>query len=118
MTGSVKVYHDLQQLMQRITVQQGVEPGTPLALKMAEVLSQAQQNARLSRRQCVQRLTRLRTVRATLGRLLLTMLADGGPRTEPPLPLHERRAIAAGCRAWSPWTGLAPPAVPQFVQRQ
>jgi hypothetical protein len=118
MTGSVKVYHDLQQLMQRITVQQGVEPGTPLALKMAEVLQQARRNARVSRRCCVQRLTRLRTMRATLGRLLLTMLADGGPRTEPPLPLHGRRAIAAGCRAWSPWTGRAPPAVRLVVLRQ
>jgi hypothetical protein len=118
MTGSVKVYHDLQQLMQRITVQQGVEPGTPLALKMAEVLHQARRNARVSRRCCVQRLTRLRTMRATLGRLLLTMLADGGPRTEPPLPLHGRRATAAGCRAWSPWTGRAPPAVRLVVLRQ
>jgi hypothetical protein len=95
---------------------------SPGALILRTMLRQEQHDIIRTRylwRQAVQRTRDLRVHQAGVWRVLLTMLAAGGPRKDPPLGgVHGRLSSPGGTPLWSPWTGLAPPVPPSPILRQ
>jgi hypothetical protein len=109
----------LQAVQAQVIASEG--SSSPAALKLQTIIEATQRTAKLARdiaRGIVRKLILQRAQRAALWRLLMEIWADGGPRTEPPLGVYAHEPAPAGVPPWSPWTGLAPPAVPQLIQRQ
>jgi hypothetical protein len=120
--GQQAILKDLTELYDLVVAQSGAS--SPTAQKLQGALQRAQRIVQLARgaqRTLARRVIALRTQETALWRLLLTMLADGGERNEPPLGgLHDRLDVGVGAPPWPPGTGLAPPAdsSPQIIQRQ
>jgi hypothetical protein len=97
------------------------DASSPEVLELRAMLQKVRGCVRYARSlilNAIQHITHLRVFYAATWRLLLTMLANGGPRKDPPLGVYETLCIPEGVPPWSPWIGLSPPVVPALIQRQ